>query len=134
MGPIPAVAEPHCGSGCGVSSAGSGSGTGATDGGGADVFAGADAFVGADVFVGADLPGTDMDCVVGLGSAGVLNTVVLPVAACEATRARVVQSQPPTIAAQITSADTRATPTTYSDGKSPDQQVGAALALPSPNH
>ena len=111
-----------------MSSAGSGNGTGATDGGGADVL------VGVDVFVGADLPGTDMDCVVVLGNAGVLNTVVLPVAACEATRARVVQSQPPTIAAQITSADTRATPTTYSDGKSPDQQVGAALALPSPNH
>ena len=111
-----------------MSSAGSGNGTGATDGGGADVL------VGVDVFVGADLPGTDMDCVVVLGSAGVFNTVVLPVAACEATRARVVQSQPPTIAAQITSADTRATPTTHSDGKSPDQQVGAALALPSPNH
>jgi hypothetical protein len=123
-----------------VSSAGSGSGTGAADGSGADVlvgadvFAGADAFVGADVFVGAGVLDTEVDCVVVRGSAVVLNTVVLPVTACEPTRARVVQSQPPTIAAQITSADTRATPTTYSDGKSPDQQVGAALALPSPNH
>ena len=111
-----------------MSSAGSGSGTGAPDGGGADVL------VGAADGLGADGPGKDVDRVVVPGSAVVFNTVVLPVAACEAVRARVVQSQPPTIAAQITSADTRATPTTYSDGKSPDQQVGAALALPSPNH
>ena len=117
-----------------MSNAGSGSGAGAANGCGADVFAGADVFGGADVFAGADVLDTDVDAVVVLGSAVVFNTVVLPVAACEATRARVVQSQPPTIAAQITSADTRATPTTYSDGKSPDQQVGAALALPSPNH
>jgi hypothetical protein len=89
--------------------------------------------VGADV-LGADGPGKDVDRVAVPGSAVVFNTVVLPVATCEAVRARVVQSQPPTIAAQITSADTRATPTTLSDGKSPDQQVGAALALPSPNH
>jgi len=133
LGPVPAVA-PHCGSGCGVSSAGSGSGTGAADGSGADVLVGADAFAGADAFVGAGVLDTDVERVVAPGSAVVLNTVVLPVTACEPTRARVVQSQPPTIVAQITSADTRATPTTHSDGKSPDQQVGAALALPSPNH